>query len=445
MVTGAWPPHETSSTYQRARWIDLIAAFGAFAGLLVSVFMDFHVRVRQNAASDIKTLYASAWCYSHGIDGYRLDTISDVFTANGIVRPVSWYAHAPVYPPFTLFALAPLTALPMVPAICVWIALCALLMMCAVWALTDRAAKDYNLSWPWRLALVGLAAADPLISFGLEVGNVSIAVAALCILSVAPAGRRGLWMRAAALTLAMLLKPHIAFWIVLALLVMRCPAGRMLAWRACLLTALSLLVVVLIPGSRMQFASYLRMLAAETGTGSMSKRNHELILVNAQITSFGSLIGYWISQGMVLHVLEYTVLAAVLAILVWLTRRTEHGAWDRLALIGAWCAFGLIATYHRAHDGCILILLLPWILHRLRNSWKGAAAWTLLLLGELMSDGPSFDTYRKWAAKPAWHGMANFLLYRQAPLAVLLLMLLLLFVLSRPAAKVARPELGSTE
>ena len=81
----------------------------------------FAVHTRQNAASDFKTLYASAWCFVRGIDAYSFPNLGKVFEANGIVVPQSWYAHAPVYPPVTLALLAPLTLLPMDVAVYFWL------------------------------------------------------------------------------------------------------------------------------------------------------------------------------------------------------------------------------------------------------------------------------------------------------------------------------------
>jgi hypothetical protein len=407
-----------------------LAAFVALAGVLISVFAGFHARAWQRSGSDFKTLYASAWCFARGIDAYNFDSIGKVFAINNVAPPHSWYAHAPVYPPFTLAIIALSTLLPMVPAVYAWIALSTAMVAAAAAALARMAGETFGLSRAWRLALIALFAACPLLSFGIEMGNVSVMVAALCIFASVPARTPNLWPRAAALSLALLLKPHMALWVLLALMLLPQRRGRSIARRTIAITAGAVccvgLVMLATHQLNPQITSYLAMVHAETSGGSMDPASREIIAVPAEITSLSSLLGFWIHPP-ILAVVQAIVLLA-LATLLWRASRSEQAQSPavRLELIGAWCAFGMLATYHRAHDGTALLLLLPWVLARLRVSWRDVPAWATIVFLAALSAGPQPLSFRWWAPTPALRATLDIIIYRQAPLAAALLMITLL-------------------
>jgi hypothetical protein len=185
-----------------------------------------------------------------------------------------------------------------------------------------------------------------------------------------------------------------------------------------------------------QVASYRAMVGSELGAGSMGSSNYELIAVAAQITALGSLLGYWL-QGGTLHVINGVLLVAIAACLIavsWL-RPAET---ERLLRIAAWIAFGLVATYHRAHDGIVLLVLLPVVVARLRTNWRDAFAWLYVGLSMAAGLGPIPETYGWLAAMPGLSGIAYCLLYRQAALASALLSITLIVATLRPA--MARSE-----
>jgi|GEM_PF-5334400 len=430
-------------------WIvERLAAFVALTGVLFAVLSGFHAHVWQASGSDFKTLYASAWCFARGIDAYSFDTIGNVFALNNVVPPHSWYAHAPVYPPFTLAVIALCTVLPMVPAIYAWIAISTAMIAAAAASLARTAGETFGLSRPWRLALIALFAATPLLSFGIEMGNVSVMVAALCIFAVVPPPVASLWPRATALSLALLLKPHMALWVLLALVLLPQRRGRAIAWRAIAITFCAVCCIALVMAATHQLmpqvSSYIAMVHAETSGGSMDPASREIIAVPAEITSLGSLLGFWIHPP-ALAAIQGAVLL-VLAVLLWRASRSRQAQSSavRLELIGAWCAFGMLATYHRAHDGTVLLLLLPWVLVRLSVSWRDIPAWATLIFIAALSAGPQPMSFRWWAPTPVLRTTHEIIIYRQAPLAAALLMVTLIGTALYDEARRKRMALGPT-
>ncbi len=420
-------------------WLELIGSLLAIAGVLGSVLSGYHAREWQASASDFKTLYASAQCFRQHIDPYDFHNIAAVFAAHRVVPPVSWYAHAPVYPPFTLAVLAPLTLIPMVQAIYLWMALSGILLAAAVFLLTRAAEQLFRLALSWRLALIALFAASPLLSFSLEMGNVSAVVAALLIAAVVLSHTSPQFktLPPVAVALALLLKPHLALWVVLAFLVSRHTQGRRLAVSSATLFLGSVLCIGLWMAAHHQLSpeinSYRAMVHQEISGGSMDPANHELVAVTAQITSLASLLGYWLT-GAPLTLFSATLLLTFFTVLFYFSLRLEKQENPLLLQVGAWSAFGLIATYHRAHDGLILLILLPWLLSLFRQSWKNPVALsvTFLLFAE---SGPSLGAYTNFARIHGLASIAHFLLYRQSALIAVLLAVILTSVTIHQAAK----------
>jgi hypothetical protein len=248
------------------------------------------------------------------------------------------------------------------------------------------------------------------------------------------------WAPAAALAAAFLLKPHLALWVGLAMVLLPERSGR-----AAVLRALALVAgfTVLTAGSMaatgtlgMQTHAYQEMLRSEIGSGaSMSATSHELLPVVAQITSLDSIVGFWTGNARI-RVGVTSIALLGLALLLWRhTRRvnTERGA---LLAVGAWCALGLLATYHRAHDAALLLLLAPWVVDRVRRAPMTWLAWAATALYCVMSASPSFDAMQHWMATVPAHSLGAFLMARQVGLADLLLLAVAQLALARENAAV---------
>jgi Glycosyltransferase family 87 len=196
-----------------------------------SVLCDLPLRTSSFAGSDMKTLFASVWCFAHGLNAYTIGNVQSVFVAHDVVFPGSWFGHAPVYPPTTLALLLPLTALPMVPAVYGVVVVSAVLFAIAATALLLNAAKN---ACPLldESAIAAACACCPLFSFALSMGNVSVAASALCILSFVRRKHGTGWLYGALLAVAVLLKPHLAIWMLTGMLLLPERAARAVAARA---------------------------------------------------------------------------------------------------------------------------------------------------------------------------------------------------------------------
>jgi hypothetical protein len=416
-------------------WPERLAAALALTALVLPMLPGFNVPGWQDAGSDFKTVYASGHSFLAGLRAYDFRNLGAVFGANHVVTPSSWYAHAPTYPPFTFATLAPILALPMVTAVWLWLAISTASLILATWAMASMAERQLGLSRAWRLLLIVAIAASPLTSFGLQIGNVSVVAAALCIIAVMWADVPNPSWCALALTVSLLLKPHIALCLMVGMFLSRNRRDRTIAVRAALFFAAAVVCFALwatlhLPFG-MQLHDYTAMVRSEMATGCLNPRNHELLSVAPQITSFESLLGFYIDWPL-LPILNAAILLPLAGLLIYLSRSAaaEDSAL-RLELLGAWSAFGLCATYHRTHDAIILFLLLPWLLARLRRRWSDGVAWGTIGLFVIMSVGPDYPMLAHWMAPPAPASGWQFLIYRQAAIATFLLLLLLLAHLLR--------------
>jgi hypothetical protein len=431
-------------------WFDILIAAGCLGGLTVSALWDVRVRAADFGASDFKTLYSSVWCFAHGLSGYTFANIQNVFVANGVVQPEKWFGHAPVYPWTTLALLSPLAAMGMVPAAYVLTILSGALMAVAVAALMRYSADNFDMGPVWRVALAILFASEPLVGFAINLGNVSVPATAFCILAFvwrkrdSPWGNGGWrWVPGAALAAAFVLKPHMALWVGIGMLLLPERAARAVVVRAGVLvagfTALTAAALAATGTLAMQTHDYLAMLSAEASTGaSMSAKSRLALPVVSEITSLDSILGFWIANPAVRIALVGAALLGLGWLAVRFTRRVDS---ERAALlaVGAWCALGLLATYHRTADAMLLLLLLPWAMDWMRRAPWAWHSWAAVVAYSAMCVSWDFPVVKSWTdALPANSPMA-FLLLRQAGLAdCVLLVVLLLALRSERAHKLVR-------
>ena len=415
-------------------WLVALIAFGAQALLLL---VPSQPRTQQENLGDFKLVYASMAALAQSGQAYNVAALSQVIHLNGVVVPASWYGHSPVYPPFTLITLFPMLLFPMVPAAYFWAGLSYIALTAASVRLARFAGHHFDVPSWLRVLLICLISASPLVSFGLELANLSVVAACLCIYAASAVAERGMWLPALALVSALMLKPHLAFWAVLAmaLLPSRRSSGneREIAIKSIGLFSVLLISMTIYLGVKHQLSGllkdYVTVLRSEAASGSMSVHAREIMMIPAHITSLGSLLGYWPISAEVMLLIR---LALLVPLFLWLVRLSLSIDPDlKSLLISAWITFGLLATYHRAHDGMALFLMLPWGLGRLWRRWNDGAAWTVLLLYALFSiDVP--PPFYHWVSEfPPLYAIANFLMFRQVALATILLMLTMIIVLTQ--------------
>ncbi|MGI4831616.1 MAG: glycosyltransferase family 87 protein [Janthinobacterium lividum] len=413
----------------KAAVLDLLTALAAVGGLTATVLLDFPVRVSPFAASDFKTLYASAWCFRHGSNAYSFTNLASVFRAQGVVPPANWFGHAPVYPPSALAVLAPLTWLSMVHATYLATILSALLFALAVGELLGYARREFALSLPWRAAIAVLCAISPLLAFALGLGNLSVAAAALCLLAFVGRSRVLMWVPVVLLAGAMLLKPHLALWMAIAFIFSPEQRSRRIAIYAlatAILTGIATSFALARGTLLTQVHAFFAMVQRETATGgSMSITSHEPLPIVSQVTSLRSLVGFWIVPAWVSFLLAAGLLSFLFLYLAYRSLRVQNEQ-ESSFITGAWIAFGLLTTYHRAHDALLLLVLAPWLVHNLRCTPKFWKPWAVLLLFGTLSLGPALTTITHRAFDAGTSPVLKFLFLRQAGLADLGLVLILL-------------------
>ena len=173
----------------------------------------------------------------------------------------------------------------------------------------------------------------------------------------------------------------------------------------------------------------------------MSAASREALPVVSQVVSLQSIFGFWIANPIPRDVLTGLLLLIAAGLLVRWTRQVDSQRGALLA-VGAWCSLGMLATYHRAHDASLLILLVPWVVARIRRALLSWQAWIVLALYCAMSVSADFPTVVGWLSTLSANSGLRFVLLRQAGLAEFLLLGALLFSLRQelPEARVATPE-----
>jgi hypothetical protein len=229
---------------------------------------------------------------------------------------------------------------------------------------------------------------------------------------------------------ALLLKPHLVVWIVLGLLLLGEPAGRRIVLRAAALAASFCVVVaawLALAGTLvLQAHSFLGILAVESAGGaSMNASSMQPLPVIVQITALSSLAGFWTRNQTAYTAIGWT-LALLAAVAIYRSTRIL-GERGKLLAVGSCCALGMVATYHRALDGVLLLILLPWAINRLRW-WQ---AWLALALYCGTAWGPHEGALAAWVSGAPAHSLRSFVLLRQAAVAASLLLMVLLSALAR--------------
>ncbi|HEY4382809.1 MAG TPA: glycosyltransferase 87 family protein [Acidobacteriaceae bacterium] len=441
---------------RRFTWLDALIAACAAGGLTASTLYHAQLRTSTYAASDFKTLYASVWCFVHRMDAYSVANLKQVFVANNVEQPATWWGHAPVYPWPTLAVLSPFAGIGLVPAAYLLTILSGVLMAVAITGLMRYAADYFDLGPFWRILIAPLCTIGPLFAFGMGMANVSVATCAFCFMafvlrnSGTPWSRGvSLWLPGTALALAFLLKPHLAVWVGIAMLLLPERASRAVVIRCAAVvggfTAATAAFLAATGTLGLQTHSYLAMLAEETSTGaSMNATSREVLPVASQITSLQSILGFWIGNPTVRVSLSCAALLGLGFLVLRQTRRVDSERGAMLA-VSAWCTLGMLATYHRAHDAVLLLLVVPWVVDRIRRAPQAWPAWAVVVLYGAMSLSAQFPDVERWVAGLPTYSLAGFLLLRQVGLADLLLLLVLLIAMTKERAHVRSQAMAVAE
>lgn len=347
--------HQSHSSRRIPPSVALLAPVLAVLGLAVSRALAIVQLHTTTIACDFKTVLASARAFMHSQSPYDIPTLDHVFTAQNIVHPMRWADVMPVYPPFTLALIAPL-ALPSF-AFAIWTVyiLSGLLFAAAAGLMVRRAYREANLPIVAVLAIAAAIGSSPPLSFAFTVLNPALPCAALCIL-VCSLHRR-VQLRAVLLAAALVLKPHLAIWIVLALFLQRNRESRAVAIRSAAVSIAFVLVASAFAALQGHLISdwqaYVHLMRYEVGSAAaMSSHAPGPVPLDFQNTS-AIYLAALLPHG---ALLAFLALAACAAALFMRSRQAKLPV-----AAAAWTTLGLLVTYHRNYDAILLFIALPFL------------------------------------------------------------------------------------
>jgi hypothetical protein len=434
----------------------------AVFGLGFTLLSDFQrVNKLDYVATDYKTLYASAALFREGHDPYQPSAVTAIYHRDGVVAPHTSFGHMPVYPPVTLLVLWPLTYLDMGASAMAWWAISMGIVAAGIAMLTAEARRQ-ELSWPYRAGLIAFAVSTPMLGYTLNIGNVSAAAGALCMIALMTAIREsqaraeiwnGLWIAGGCLGLALCVKPHLALWVAAGIALACGAAGRRIAATGAAVCGVLTLISVLVLWARGALATVLGSLVAmlhqERSGGSMSPESREVLPVLGQITGLNSLLGLHFGQPMRgwLVGTGLAICFGALLVAAWQKRwGSPDPAWQVL-FVSATFAVGMVASYHRAHDAVLLAGLLGlWICGAVRGGLKreclarvrwfyagSSAALLCILLGQWFTVPGSICIRVAGFLDAPWTG--DLLALRQGALAAACLAAILVVLVNITGAK----------
>ena len=238
----------------------------------------------------------------------------------------------------------------------------------------------------------------------------------------------------ASLALALCLKPHVALWVGIGIVLVAGRTGRWVAglgaagFTAAVTASLALLAVR--GALRIALRHFATVLSQEQAGGSMSPSSREALPIGARITGLQSLFGLRLT-GWVPLLLATLIVLALGTVLLWIARSCRCRMDDRtdaLLFVSAVVSVGMIASYHREHDGLALTPVALWACYGLRDALDrrlrisaritaGAASCAvlaLLLWGWFSMPASLAASIAQWVRTP-WIG--DLLQLRQAAVA----------------------------
>lgn len=332
-------------------------------GLAVFLLLGFALEsTGGNALIDFKVLYYSTRCLLHGGDPYNAAAIAGVVRAESaqpVTDPVQFEVMThPIYLPTALLVTAPLALMGWGVAHMLW-----LMAIAAGLALAAYEAWRGAAEWAPAAsgALLGLLLVN--CSLLLLLANAAGVAVALCVTAVcwfARGERR--WLGVACLTASLMLKPHDAGLVWLALVLAggayRRRALETLAATAALGTAALAWVWMTAP----QWLGELRMnLSGDTAFGKLNDPAEATLATknpNMVIDLQAALSIFW-QDARVYNAVALGIGCVLLAVWAWAAMRLARrgdGLWLSLA---AAAPLALLVTYHRPHDAPLLMLAMP--------------------------------------------------------------------------------------
>ncbi len=382
---------------------------------------------------DFKQPYASARCLLHGCDPYsESDTRAEFLRAGGLdTDAVVFQPYSALYPPFSFVVLTPVAMLEYRVAHAVWFVAVAGLFSVAALLMAELC-----LLFPSLLVSLLLAAFVASSTILLMLGQISGPVIALLAIGLWCVVRgRLLPVAALALALALALKPHDAFLLVLYLPLAGRAGRRVFWWGLAPLTLLAVLGGTWWVGHQPAARHWLPELRANLKGNSTAGNVNDPVRGSVEAIEIADLqaaIAPLDSQPAQYNLLAAAVTAVLLLGWLYPALRMRPSLLKHLLALAALASLTLLPIYHRQYDTRLLLLVFPAVAALIaeRPRW-GYAGLGLLAVATVVT-AHTFLTgviHHESAHMVAAGRLQTVLLYRPLPLAELALVAFLICAL----------------
>ncbi len=334
-----------------------------------------------SGSGDFEAIYLPSRAWLHGLDPYDHEVLDRMWIEAGgePERAPGRWGGPSVYPPTALAILAPMAALPWRFAQPIWcglnLAALAVLLICL-----HRLAEIRRFEARSLCLIAGMLAFEP-VSTTIMLGQPSIIVAALAVVSLVT-GMRGGQLRSGLLEgVAIALKPQLA-------IAFAAPYGLARRWKYCVVVAATVAIIGCIAivrlGSQSQWVAHylanLRFAFGPGGANDAGPSNPNRI----EFINLGYLFGLFLTNRSLSEGLAWGVgLTLAIPGLRALGRRPAGAM--LLQCVALIAAVELLVFYHKAYDAVVLVFPMAWALSPavpIKRTWP-----VLLALGCYMLPG----------------------------------------------------------
>ena len=337
--------------------------------LLIFAVLQLGFRGMQRMRSDIPmwdfaSVYASARAWVHGGDPYDMARVADTWRHAGAFANRSVSTWALVYPPSSLFTIAPLAILPAKIALVSWLLITLALLAWQFAALVELARLRWGDSRTWLLIAASLAAAP--VQFGILSGQLSLPAISLCIIAFCYVSRGREQLAGALLGLACAIKPQVGAAFIAYYLILR-------QWNVAKVAMLVTAAIGALSFSVMQIThpNWLGQWTAGIAASSQVGGVNDYSWAGPFRDEIMDLKLLAVSIPHDPMILRLVIEGIVIGLLVWFVRsyprsetRRDPARTELLALAGL-SAISLLPIYHRVYDAALLTTALAWALAEL--------------------------------------------------------------------------------
>lgn len=280
----------------------------------------------------------------------------------------------PIYPPPTYLIVTPLTMLPWKQAKLLWVLLSAAAVPVVAYSLVRIGNFKANEVRAWFVIAVAFTFRP--FHVAIEVGNIAVITAAMCLFAIDLALRRRDVVAGALLAVASCLKPQDCIWIFAFYILRR-------QWRVVLAGVLTGLLLtgtaiaripMRISALMANYSANLHYWSATGGENDFSSANpFRFPVINIQIVLFPL-----VHSRVVANALAVTLLTA--GLVIWGYVILRKGVYYAPLCLASLLALSFVATYHRVNDAGLLTLPLCWALSHEHESLKRIKRTTIILV-----------------------------------------------------------------